>query len=79
MKDYLQQYRLLNCWECFYAMGKMCTSDNIYPDGQGICCKPNATHKKCTSFGNQECSQPVAIHDTNEKYAGVLTDKVYNM
>jgi hypothetical protein len=71
MKDYKDNYRVLDCWECFEARGKMC-HDKDYGSmmkvtgssnkGHGICCKSDFTGKHCNGDSLHTCSEPV--HDT---------------
>ena len=54
MADYPKDFRVLSCWDCFSANGKMCSFDenkSMYHltrssnYGHGICCKPDSTIK----------------------------------
>lgn len=60
---YPTEYRILNCWECFEAQGKMCLDaghNSLYhhtktsDPGGAFCCKPDSTDGYC---------QHGAIHD----------------
>ena len=55
-------FRVLDCWQCFQAAGRMChRSDYVHNitetkksiDGYGICCKPDATDEECAMPYNQ--------------------------
>ena len=48
MNEYAENFRTLNCWECFEARGKMCIKSDYSSmiaetgssnRGHGICCK----------------------------------------
>ena len=67
MAQYLQNYRTLNVWECFEALGKFCVRKNgismIQITGSsnrahGICCKPDFFGQYCEDNGDIECSPP---------------------
>lgn len=87
MKDYKDDYRVLDCWECFEARGKMC-HDKDYGSmmkvtrssnkGHGICCKPDFYGEHCNSDSLHICSEPV--HDTNSdsKYKDILSTENLN-
>ncbi len=56
MDDYDKEYRVLSCWECFSANGKMCSyvdNRSMYyltrssNPGHGICCKPDSNVRLC--------------------------------
>jgi hypothetical protein len=58
---YPSEYRVLNCWECFEAQGRICIDEghnSLYhhtgssDKGNAFCCKPGSTHKYCTT-GNE--------------------------
>ena len=51
-----ENFRLLNCWECYQAQGKMCIDkehDSLYEItkssffGDGFCCKPDYNEGYC--------------------------------
>ena len=55
---YPDEYRILNCWECFEAEGRICIDqghNSLYHHtgssdrGNAFCCKPGSTHPYCTS------------------------------
>jgi len=54
---YPTEYRVLNCWECFEAEGKVCMDlghNSLYhhtkssDPGNVFCCKPGSTDPYCT-------------------------------
>ena len=74
MKDYKDNFRTLDCWECFEARGKMC-HDKDYSSmmrvtgssnkGHGVCCKTDYEGKHCNNDGEHVCSAP--SYDDNKK------------
>lgn len=55
---YPTDYRILNCWECFEAQGKVCIDgghNSLYhhtkssDPGNLFCCKPDSTDEFCTN------------------------------
>ena len=87
MRDYFENYRTLNGWECFEAQGKFChhvnhttmvleTGSSNF--GHGICCKPQYHGEFCNNDGNHRCSQPASASDTSDSYKDILTDGRYN-
>jgi len=53
---YPEEYRIINCWECFEAQGKMCSElghNSLYhltkssDKGNAFCCKPDSTDSYC--------------------------------
>lgn len=53
---YPSDYRILNCWECFEAQGKICTDfghNSLHHHtkssnpGNAFCCKPDANDGYC--------------------------------
>jgi hypothetical protein len=56
MVNYTKPYRTLDCWKCFLAQGKICSSLNnksmfLYTGstnpGNAICCRPNYFEGVC--------------------------------
>ena len=84
MEEYSENYRTLDCWECFWARGKMC-HDTDYSSmfkvtgssnrGHGICCKPDYNGKHCgPSDEFHTCSDPSFDTDSNSANAAILTN-----
>jgi|OM-RGC.v1.032808736 hypothetical protein len=73
MRTYIDEdYRLLNCFECFNSCGKICKNKNdhafapitsSYNPGHGICCPPNSKTEFCTSTDDYICSDPSFLTD----------------
>ena len=68
MKDYTENYRTLDCWECFEARGKMCHNKDYSSmmkvtgssnKGHGVCCKVDYEGEHCNNDGDHLCSSPV--------------------
>ena len=82
MDEYPQDFRTLNCWECFEARGKMC-HDNDYGSmlavtgssnpGHGICCKPGYEGPNCMTNEQTTCSQPV-FETADSLFTDITTD-----
>jgi len=65
-----RDYRLLSCWECFDACGRICKNKNndaIAPQtasfnaGHGVCCRPDSQTEFCTATDDYICSDPSYI------------------
>lgn len=70
---YPTEYRVLNCWECFEAQGRICIDEghnSLYHHtgssdrGNAFCCKPDSTHEYCTT-GN--------VHKHGDTEEGITT------
>lgn len=66
---YPAEYRILNCWECFEAQGKVCLDtahNSLYPHtgssdaGNAFCCKPGSNEGYCEAGGVHGHKQPGA-------------------
>jgi hypothetical protein len=77
MSDYDQNFRALDCWDCFEAQGKTCHNRDaskhkelIGKDSNflGVCCKPGSTDKECMKDKDQICSEPAHLDDTSSDY-----------
>lgn len=88
MDEYSENYRTLDCWECFWARGKMC-HDTDYSSmfkvtgssnrGHGICCKPNYSGDHCgPSDSEHTCSEPSFVEEPDGKNAAILTNGQLN-
>jgi len=81
MKDYKNEFRILDCGDCFAAGGRMCHNidykgmlqDTKSSDtSNGICCKPDASTGFCApDNGAQVCSMK-AQDTSSSKYKDVL-------
>ena len=87
MKDYTKNYyRVLDCWQCFQAQGRMChkkdyqvsaeyrikvlRSPNV---GNGVCCKPDSTEGICAPDSDHSCSMKSFDDDPSSTYNSVLS------
>lgn len=81
MSEYTNNYRTLNCWECFDARGKMC-HDKDYSSmfrvtgssnfGHAVCCKPDYEGQHCSPNDSQHiCSQPVMGKESDDEFTDV--------
>lgn len=86
MTDYVSYFRVLDCWECFQAQGRMCF-DRFYRHmlyktesanrGLGICCRPQANGDLCASDPDMICSH--ASYDPNSKlFRNILSEDSMN-
>ena len=67
MRTYTSRdYRLLSCWQCFDACGKICKNKNnepmtpltqSYNAGHGICCWPDSDSDYCKDHEGYICSE----------------------
>jgi len=82
MSTYKNNYRTLDCWECFEAQGKMCHDENhanmnkitgSSNAGHAICCKPDYKEGLCDSNNNPICSLPSLGADTPANFKPILT------
>ena len=60
-----EEFRALNCWECFEAKGKICHNRDASKHiemlgnsnlGHGICCKTGSKSKECMNDSDHICS-----------------------
>ena len=82
MSAWKDNYRTLNCWQCFEAQGKMChdkkqeslikVTGSSNP-GHAVCCKPGYSGAHCTTNAETICSQPAQKDDTSSDYKIVLS------
>ena len=65
MNEIADNYRTLNCWQCFEAQGKMCHDKNNASlikvtgssnPGHAVCCKAKYFGDHCETKGNTVCS-----------------------
>lgn len=81
-------YRVLNCFECFEAKGKMCI-DKTYVtlfhktqsshEARGICCKQSSTEGFCAPEHPEiVCSMNSYDDDPESKYKNVLSENYRN-
>lgn len=81
-------YRVLDCFECFQAKGKMCI-DRKYQsmflktksshEARGICCKPSNTTGYCSpTHPELACSMNSYDDDPDSKYKAVLSEGFRN-
>ena len=67
MSEYKDYYRVLDCWQCFLAKGRMCHHARYESllfttksgnKGLGICCNPSATNDLCDPLNEDlTCSE----------------------
>jgi len=87
MKDYKNDFRVLDCTDCFEAGGRICHNKdyaNMIQEtkssdtSNGICCKPGASTGLCApDNGAQVCSMK-GKDDSSSKYKDVLTGGTSN-
>lgn len=88
MNEYSQNFRTLDCWECFQAQGKMC-HHRLYMSimiltgssnfGHSICCKPDYHEGLCQTSGDLICGPPSKYEEGYEgSYSEVLNDDMTN-
>ena len=78
MSDYPNNYRTLNCWECFEAQGRMCHHEGYDHSkvfsmlesgnkGDGFCCKNDVTEGICVQgYIDLHCSTP-SVREMGQK------------
>lgn len=87
MSEYKEDYRILDCWQCFEAKGRMChhryyesilqyTQSGIR--GLGICCKPNANLGVCDPRNEMISCSGKAYDPFPDKFGDVLTGGLWN-
>ena len=88
MDEYEQEYRLLDCWQCFEAHGKMCfdrsvTMQNFFSKyqtantGLGVCCKPDSTDVECDASSpdtNRYCGERAFDDRSDSPNKQILTE-----
>lgn len=82
-----EEFRALNCWECFDSHGKICHNRDATKHkkmldnsnlGHGICCKPGSTSKECTNDLNHICSDLAEDTDPNSPNKPILSKNNMN-
>ena len=87
MEDYYNAltpgYRVLDCFECFQAKGKMCIDRNYNSmlniiksshEARGVCCKPSNNTGYCApDHPSLVCSMPSYDPDPLSKYKNVVS------
>jgi hypothetical protein len=85
MDDYTEDFRALDCWECFEAKGKMChrNYEDLYDltkswnPAKGVCCKNQSKNKECVNSDEMVCSPP-SYTNSDMKYFDVLSEGFRN-
>ena len=83
MNEYKSYQRILDCWQCFQAKGRMCV-DKHYAhmmsitkssnQGYGVCCRPDTTEGLCNPLSEElACSMPSYDNDKTSKYSKILS------
>lgn len=92
MKDYKNYYRVLDCWQCFQAQGRIChRKDYVYTPqyriqvlrspniGNGVCCKPDSTQGHCQPDNAEHtCSMKSFDDSGSSTYKDVLSSSSKN-
>ena len=87
MQDYKKYYRIVDCWDCFQAQGRMChKKDYDFSDmryvmnvlrtsnlGKAVCCKPDSTEGYCAPNEQHSCSMKSLDNDEDSEYIDVLS------
>jgi hypothetical protein len=67
-----EEWRTLNCWECFEAQGKMCHDEdynsmtsvtNSRDPGDQVCCRAGYNGEYCNMDDDHICSEPAHTED----------------
>ena len=75
-------WRTLNCWECFEAKGKICHDEdylrmtsvtNSRDPGDQVCCRSGFDGEYCNNDDDHVCSQPAYTLDTSDPYYDILS------
>ena len=77
-----EDWRTLNCWECFEAQGKMCHDKdyssmtqvtNSRDPGDQVCCRPGFSGEYCNNDDDHICSQPAHSNDQSSPFWDILS------
>jgi len=87
IEKHSEDFRALNCWECFDSKGKICHNKDASKHkklldntnlGHGICCKPGSTNKECVNDSDHICSDPAYEPNPSSKKQTILSESNMN-